>query len=316
MNRGINVLITSISKKVPLIKAVKESLKSFDEKSVCFGTDINENCIGKYFVDKFLNLPEIERLTKEDILSFCKEHKINTIIPTRDGELIFWAKSQEFLLSHGIHVMISPLSSLETCLNKEAFYNFMNNHGLNVPHTTQDIFIIDSKAIVVKENLGAGSIGTKLNVKKDEALKYSFTLKNPIFQPYIEGDEFTVDIYIAASGNIKGCIARKRLLVVNGESQITETLKNDALENLCKESALKLNLRGHIHFQVIEKNDKTYWILECNPRFGGASTLSIRAGLDSFRWFFHETLNENLPEFERSQKEIKLIRHAEDSFSF
>ena len=34
-----------------------------------------------------------------------------------------------------------------------------------------------------------------------------------------------------------------------------------------------------------------FFLIECNPRFGGASTLSIKAGLESFKWAYLEALN-------------------------
>ena len=51
-----------------------------------------------------------------------------------------------------------------------------------------------------------------------------------------------------------------------------------------------------------------------DARFGGASTLSLAMGLDSFYWFIQESRgvpSEQLP-FHRSENEKMLIRHAED----
>ncbi len=87
MTERIHVLITSISKKVPLIKAVKTALNQFEKKSTFFGADLDANCIGKYFVDTFWHMPPFEQLTKNDILEYCKANQINAIIPTRDAEL-------------------------------------------------------------------------------------------------------------------------------------------------------------------------------------------------------------------------------------
>jgi carbamoyl-phosphate synthase large subunit len=57
-------------------------------------------------------------------------------------------------------------------------------------------------------------------------------------------------------------------------------------------------------------------LLECNCRFGGASTLSIAAGLDSFYWFLRECLNEDLSDlpFLNYRRGLRQIRYAEDKF--
>lgn len=313
MNRDIRVLITSISKKVPLLKVVEKTLSSFGQNSRLFGGDSDALCIGQYFVDEFWHMPSLKTLTPAIVLEYCKNNAINVIIPTRDGELDFWAELQDFLFENQIHVMVSSSNSLKRCLDKQLFSDFLISHDFKTPKTCSNISDLKCKSFVVKERMGAGSIGVGLNLSKENALNQSKNLKNPIFQPFITGIEYTVDLFIDNSHDIKGVIARQRLLVVDGESQVTQTVQNKTLENLCKKLALSLDLKGHVLFQVIqEKDTDSYYIIECNPRFGGASTLAISAGLDSFRWFFHEVLNENCPEFKRFPKELKLIRHAED----
>ncbi|MNC49272.1 carbamoyl phosphate synthase-like protein [compost metagenome] len=67
-------------------------------------------------------------------------------------------------------------------------------------------------------------------------------------------------------------------------------------------------------FQVIIDHAGEYHFIECNTRFGGASRLSVEAGLDSFYWFLLEAEGNDLAEypFVRSAQEKRLIRYAED----
>jgi len=315
MNRDIRVLVTSISRKVPLLKAVKNAFHFFGNNSLIFGADRDNCCIGQYFVDEFWHMPKLEDLNQSAVLEYCKNHAINVIIPTRDAELQFWSENEHFFLEHEIHLMVSSKHSIKNCLDKQYFFELLDQHHIKTPKTSSDIADIASETFVVKTRVGAGSIGIGLNLTKELAISHAKNLKNPIFQPFIKGDEYTVDLYIDKRSNIHGICPRKRILVVNGESQITETVQNKQLEDLCRDAAKLLELRGHVLFQVIqEKESKSYQIIECNARFGGASTLSVAAGLDSFSWFFHEALNETLPEFKRIPETIRLIRHAEDTF--
>ena len=75
-----------------------------------------------------------------------------------------------------------------------------------------------------------------------------------------------------------------------------------------------LNLYGHAIFQIIEDWEGHFHVIECNPRFGGASTASVAVGLDSFLWFLMESAGINLEgvPFLRSQKDIKQIRFMTD----
>jgi carbamoyl-phosphate synthase large subunit len=75
-----------------------------------------------------------------------------------------------------------------------------------------------------------------------------------------------------------------------------------------------MNLRGHAVIQVIKDNFNNYHIIECNARFGGASTLAIASGLDSFYWFILESMGENIDKypFLRVENEIRQIRYKKD----
>jgi carbamoyl-phosphate synthase large subunit len=139
-------------------------------------------------------------------------------------------------------------------------------------------------------------------------------LNSPIFQPFIDSSEVSVDLYIGKDGICKGVVARTRQLVVNGESQITRTIRNEKLEIMCVKIAEQLGIYGHAVFQVLIDDQDNYYIIECNTRFGGASSLSLAAGLDSFYWFLLESNGYTVgPElFVRSPEEKTQVRYAED----
>ncbi len=101
-----NILITSISNKITLIDQLRNST-NFNIK--IFGGDSNVYCIGKYFVEKFWKMPLIENLEIGKLIKYCKINKINYIIPTRDGDLIYFSKNKTILLKNKICVMISDL---------------------------------------------------------------------------------------------------------------------------------------------------------------------------------------------------------------
>ena len=308
----MNVLITSISKKVPLIKAVKISLAKINEKAIVVGADSDPKCIGQYFVDKFWISPEWSKITPNEFLSYCQSEAIDKVIPTRDGELLFFAKNREFFKKNGVVVMISESDSVEAALDKLKFYQKCEELNFPAVTTTTSIDDIESETYVVKERLGAGSQNIGIALSKNEAINFAKKLKAPIFQPYIKGPEISADLYVDKKRKTKGVILRKRLMVVSGESQVTETFRDEKLENMLADLAEKFNFFGHIMFQIIA-GDQIH-ILECNPRFGGASTLSIKAGLDSYYWFFLEASNKNLEKipFKRNEKNIRLVRYPKD----
>lgn len=305
------VLITSISKKVPLIKAVQKAARDIPEPMQVVGGDIDHQCIGRHYVDHFWEMPPLNQMSVTSFIEYCLDASITKIIPTRDGELPYFATHRETFKKKGIEVMISNLVGVQIADDK---YQFSKEFVDAIP-TERELQLMDSRAYVVKERYGAGSLSLGLNLSKQEALAHSEDLEEAVFQPYIIGKEISVDLYMRKDGVCHGVVCRERVLIVNGESQKTRTIKHEALEQRSAELAHHLGLYGHVMFQFIcEKDSNQLFLLECNPRFGGASTASIQVGLDSFRWFFLESEGQSLPPFERSSKEVLMVRHVEDSF--
>lgn len=308
------VLITSVSAKISLITCVRDSLSQNELEVQIIGADSNPHAIARHFTDDFWHMPYLSELSVGKLIDYCKMQQIDMIIPTREGELQFFATHKNILEQNGIFVMVSNELALITVQDKLHFYQFLREKDYNGIITSLSVEEIDSDRFVVKERFGAGSANLILNVTKDEASELAQNLKHPIYQPYIEGTEYSIDVYVDRKGKSKGAIARERVLVVDGESQITKTIKHEKLEKMAMSLAEALNLQGHVMFQVIIDHSGNYYIVECNPRFGGASTLSIRAGLDSFYWFLLEAQGKDISKlpFNRTKRELTQVRYKKD----
>ena len=91
------------------------------------------------------------------------------------------------------------------------------------------------------------------------------------------------------------------MLVENGESVITETFQDKAIELLIEKVLFLLKLKGPVMIQGIIDDQMMIHIIECNARFGGASTCSISAGLDSFYWSILEAYGYDLAQYPFAQ---------------
>ncbi|WP_409071351.1 ATP-grasp domain-containing protein [Geobacillus subterraneus] len=310
----INVLVTSISKKIPMLQAIQQAMRKMNSSMALIGADINPSCIGRYFVHEFWEMPSLEDVKIEEFILFCKKKNIGFLIPTRDGELLYFSFYRRLLEEHGISVMVSEPEAVQTCLDKLRFYKVLTENGFPAIPTSLSVQELKFDHYVVKERYGSGARSIGINLSSEEAVLHAKRLEEPIFQPFIQGMEISVDLYITRTGDVKGVVARTRDDVVNGESQVTTTIKNEKLERMCRDIAKCLKLYGHIVMQVIMDNQGDFHIIECNSRFGGASTLSIEVGLDSFYWFFLESQGKNLDDypFVRSETEKRQIRYPTD----
>ncbi len=310
-----NVLVTSISKKVPMLKAVRYALNRWNNNGHLYGGDVNEACIGRYFVDHFWHMPRLSELTAGSLIEYCLEHGIKAIIPSRDGELSFFADCRDLLQEQGIQVMVSSPAAVRPTLDKLEFYHVLAKRGFPVIPTVLHMEELQNyQSFVVKERYGAGANQIGLKLGHSEAYAHAAGLKHPVIQPFVTGKEYSVDVYVDRKGVAKGTVARTRDLVVSGESQITTTVKHPQLETLCSALVEVLGLYGHAVIQAIEDDSGNLHLIECNGRFGGASVLGLEAGLDSFYWFLQECEGAGLEEmpFIRKEQELRLVRFAED----
>lgn len=311
-----NVLVTSIAKKVPLLQAVRKAMLKHGSGGKLFGGDGDDNVIGSHFVDMFWKMPrtEDENLTK--IIKYCTRNKITDVIPTRDGELKFWAKHKKTLKVSGINVMVSGQDAIAQTLDKLVFYKICTDFGFPAIETSERIDGLKKTAghYVVKERFGAGSRSLALGLTFVEAAAHIAKLETPIVQPHINGKEYSVDVYVAKNGTVKGAVVRERNVVFEGESQITTTVSDKKLERLCSDLAHALRLYGHAVFQVLKDANGKYHIIECNARFGGASTLALATGLDSFYWFLLESDGGDLDTVPHvtTVPGVRQVRHSHD----
>lgn len=315
MASPFNVLISSLSKKIPLVREIRKAVVRMDPNGKIFGGDSDMDCIGRYWVNKFWHMPLLSDLDPDDVVRFCRINHVRAIIPTRDGELAFYAQNRDRFEAAGISVMVSSAAGVRACIDKKAFYQTIRElpDVRVIPvadHPNNEI----GKRWVVKERYGSGSSRVITDVTADKALAASSRFEAPIFQPFIEGTEYSIDVYVDRRATPKGCVVRTRDIVNHGESQMTTTIARKDIADACLAAAGTLGITGHMVFQAIEDRFGLVHLMECNSRFGGASTLSIAAGLDSFYWFFRECIGDDLHDvdFAESPGGLRQVRYASD----
>lgn len=309
-----NVLVTSVAAKVPLVRSLRQGMQKMGGAGKVTGGDTDANCIARHFTDSFWRMPPLPNLTPQDLIDYCRSYNITRVIPTRDGELPFFAAHKHRLAESGIKVMVSGLDTVNICRDKLLFARTLAGWGFPVIETAARLDGLEGRSYVVKERFGAGSRNIGLDLGREEAAALGRSLAEPVYQPFVAGREVSVDLYVDAGGTTKGVVVRSRDVVKHGESQVTTTVRDPALEDMCSDLAGKLAIYGHAVLQVLIDGEGNYHIVECNCRFGGASSLSLEAGLDSFYWFLLESAGSGLDQhpFLRSPVEKRQVRYAAD----
>ena len=313
-----SLLITSLSGKVPLIRAAQSAAAKFGNGARVFGGDIDADCLGRHFADDFWHMPRVDALTVAQVVEYCRANGISGIVPTRDAELPFWAGHRAELADQGISVMVSEPEPVALCLDKLRFSDCAQTRAFPVIPASRDIDAIDADRFVVKERFGAGARSIGIDLDRTQALAHAEGLEQPVFQPFVSGTEISIDLYADRSGTVKGVVLRTRDSVVDGESQVTTTFRDPAIESRCEELARSLGLYGHAVMQAFITEDGGLHFIECNCRIGGASMLGLAAGLDSLYWFALEAAGEDIRSypFVRARRPVRQVRFPKDSYDY
>jgi carbamoyl-phosphate synthase large subunit len=313
-----NVLITSASKKVGMVRALQRALRKLHPVGKVFAGDLDDRALSREIADEFWNMPRLESERFADLVEACRERGIRMVVPSRDGELMFWAENRELLAEQGIQVIVSGLETVRVCLDKLAFAKFGAERGLPFISASESVDALSGAAsYVVKERFGAGSRKVGINLDRDAVIEQGQKLEHPIYQPYVAGMEISIDAWADRLHNIKGLVLRRRDRVVDGESQVTTTFRDAGLEEQALRVLQSLRVRGPVVIQAIVA-DGGLQMIECNTRFGGASTISINAGLDSFYWSLLEATGGDVSQvpFVRIPGEVRQVRVPEDVYVY
>jgi len=310
--KQLGLLVTSASRKIPLIRSLKDASRRLGSKPRVIGGDRDPLAIAQFEADEFWVMPDINMVSVEEMISECQRRDVKVILPTRDGELDYWARHRDTFFNSGIEVIISLPQSISRCRDKLSFSRFGEETGLPIISASMTPEGGAGSLFVVKERYGAGSRRIGLRLSMDAALEHAKDLGEPIFQPFVDGPEISIDSWVSKTGDVPGVVLRRRDVIVAGESQVTTTFQDAEIESKVIEVIKALRLRGPVVLQAII-SEHGLQIIECNPRFGGASTASIAVGLDSLYWSLAEVEDTHFkPIFSRTSGEVRQVRYPVD----
>jgi len=313
------ILFTSLSAKTALYQEVVRSAQAFYPGAKVLGCDSDENCSAAIKVDHFIVFPKINELSDQRLLGLCEKYQVTHILPTRDGELDYWAKKKNMLKDNQITAWVSDTECIEMCNDKLSFFQEWADCVVPPIITYDQPHKEKADQWAVKARNDAGARINELGLSYDQACKYldGSRAGDLIFQPYIQGREFSAEAWFSRGGKCYGPLLRWRNKVVDGESHKSTVFRNAIWESKVKEVFLhKSGFVGHCLAQVlVEKGDKLH-LVEINPRLGGASPLALRAGLESIRWHFMEEAGKltDVPEQPRFHDGLSLSKSEKTVF--
>jgi carbamoyl-phosphate synthase large subunit len=308
-----NVLITSASRKVLLVRAFRAALAELGGGSVV-AADLEPMAAALYEADRRRRLPRSDDPGFVDaVRALCREERVGLVVPTRDEELPVLAAARDILAEDGTLVLVSSPEAIETCRDKRRFAAAVVAAGLDTallydPART-------SLPAFVKPRVGKGGrAATAVHTPAELATAVAAAGPDAVVQELIEAPEYTVDLFLDLDGEAISCVPRQRTVVVSGESVVSRTVDDRDLASASIRLATAIGLVGHVTIQAFRAPDRIAFI-EINPRYGGAANLGFAAGAPTPEYAIRLARGERLePRLGTHEAGLVMLRAGEDRF--
>jgi carbamoyl-phosphate synthase large subunit len=313
----MNVLLTSASRKVSLVRAFQAALAATGGGRV-IAVDVDPLAAALYVADASALVPRSDDPAfLPGVLDVCRSHAVSLIVPTRDEELPVFAGARDLFGAAGIRVAVSAPEAIATCQDKVRFASFCAAAGFASPPLLDTAGPVEFP-LFVKARVGKGGQGAQ---RADEPAELAWAMEairraggEPIVQRFQSGREVTIDVFGDFEGRILSALVRERTVVVGGESWVGMTLDAPRLRDGAVALVRSLALIGHVTVQAFELDGSPVFI-EVNPRYGGGAALGFAAGLPTPEFLVRAAGGERLePLIDRPVRELVMLRHTDDLF--
>ncbi len=292
---------------------VLSTARSLKEKGYIIDTIGTHNEISKKcnFV-RNCNKIDIKNLDTESFISIIKDGAYSVIIPMED-EYANWLSKNKAYIEHSTNakcaVMDYNIYSLAS--NKTKLMHFCKSH--NIPHPKTEIinnnFDILSKEIgfpsLIKPSHSAGSRGIKLVNNIDELQQYSKEIiaeyGECTLQEYIYSKHYyNAMLYRTADGRYGNHTITKITRyypIKGGSSSFCTSIDNKNILDICKKTLDALNWVGFADFDILERKNKDFRIIEINPRIPASVHAAAISGVHFGEMIVKDITESTLPTY-------------------
>jgi carbamoyl-phosphate synthase large subunit len=315
----LNVLLTSIGRRVALARAFRKELAAYAPGSRLLGADLSSLSAGFQDADGgFL----VTRCTDPDyvtqLLEIVHREKVRIVVPLIDTELGILARSRDAFLREGCHVIVSDEEQVLVTRDKARTAEHFRRLGFDAPRVFTDDELGDldrlSYPVFLKPACGSSSIGA-MRIDDPAAMRYHLArTDSPVVQSYVEGEEFTIDVFCDLEGAARCAVPRKRLETRAGEVSKGVTVKDRAMMHAASRLVEALGgCRGCITLQCFRCEGR-YVFFEANLRFGGGYPLTYAAGANFPGWILRMVSGEHIAPFDAWEDGLLMLRFDEAVF--
>ena len=250
------------------------------------------------------------------VLEICRAWGIDVLVPTVDSELVKLAQARTDFAEIGVKLLLAGENTLVLCVDKLALLEkcrTVTSVG-RFARFDSDFNPDDwTYPLILKPRSGAGSRGIEFITKPEEFAghKRDGTL---MVQEYLPGEEYSVDVLCAGSGEVIAAVPRLRMKVDSGIAVTGRTLHDAELESAARVVANAIELTYVANIQFRRNHQGTPTLLEVNPRFPGTMPLTVKSGVNMPLRSLLDVLGRNRDSSALDFEDIGVVRYWEERF--
>lgn len=296
----MNILISSIGRRVALANCFRQVLMEINLKGSVIGVDLTDIAPAYHVTDRSYRVCRISDSEYiPQLLNICRKEEISLMFSVLDSDLLKLSQAKQQFTDIGTYVMISSPEVISICRDKFRTHGFFVSAGVPTPrlYRTADFPNEIEFPLYIKPSNGSASVNSFKISNWEEYVFFRSYVQDPMLLEFIEGEEYTCDIYIDSVGDVRGIVPRRRLEVRAGEVSKARIEMNPAVIEPTRKVAKALAERGAtgvLNIQCILSPEGHAYFIEINPRFGGGCPLSIKAGYNFPKWIIQEMLGQEI----------------------
>lgn len=304
----MNVLITCAGS-AAAINVIK-SLKFRTDIKKIVGIDANPLAAGLYHSDRAELVPPFKSPSYiPALLNICHAHQVEAIIPIHPEEIEIIAAAKTDINQSRIFTLLPDIETIQLCNDKNKMNEVAAQLDILIPSKIEHSAPVFP--LFAKPNHSSGSKGT---IKIVDRITFDYYLQqhpNWLYQDFIDGKEYTVDILCNQEHELIVASARTRLMTKDGQSIKGKIEEHPYLIKLCRNICREIKMVGPCNIQFIESAGEIFFI-ECNPRYASGGLMLTTYGGANIPWLALQLMKGKSLPFIPTRSDIIMLRYWEE----
>jgi len=229
--KPFTILFSCIGRRTALVNAFRKSLADLSLHGRILGADRLPYSAAMQVCDRMLIVPESRHSEYVGrLLEVCRTEQVDLLIPLIDPELHILSGLNERFAEIGTVLCLSSPEVVDICGDKVLMHDRLVEAGIDTPKLLEFEDITEGDLPVFMKPRAGSSAD---DIHRIDTLRqlgfYHKEVTGVIVQEYVEGQEYTLDIFCDFAGRPLCAVPRKRIEVRGGEVVKSMTEKDPAM---------------------------------------------------------------------------------------